>query len=60
MGLENTRPPKILERIKDCKNLLEKDNYDEAEKCIDEIENIIGNNDREVMALRNSLEFWRE
>ena len=43
-----------------CKELLEEDNYDDAEKCIDSIENIIGNNDREVLALKNSLEFWRE
>jgi predicted ATP-binding protein involved in virulence len=60
MGLENTRPPKILKKIEECKEFLEEDNYDEAEKCIDEIEGIIGNNDREVLALRNSLEFWRE
>ncbi|HHH54387.1 MAG TPA: ATP-binding cassette domain-containing protein, partial [Bacteroidetes bacterium] len=60
MGLENTRPPKILKKLEECKEFLEDDNYDEAEKCIDEIESIIGNNDREVMALRNSLEFWRE
>jgi len=60
MGLKNTRPPKILNKLEECKEFLEEDNYDEAEKCIDEIENIIGNNDREVMALRNSLEFWRK
>jgi len=60
MGLENTREPKIFEKIVTCKDFLEEDNYDDAEKCIDDIESIIGNNDREVMALRNSLEFWRE
>jgi predicted ATP-binding protein involved in virulence len=60
MGLEHTRPSNILEKIKECKEFLEDYKYDEAEKCIDNIENIIGNNDREVLALRNSLEFWRE
>ena len=60
MGLENTRPSKVLKKIKECKELLEEDKYDEAEKCIDDIEKNIGNNDREVLALRNSLEFWRE
>ena len=60
MGLENTRPPKILDKILKCKDFLEEDNYSEAEECINEIEGIIGNNDREVMALRSSLEFWSE
>ena len=60
MGLENTRPSQILQKIKDCKALLEDDKYDEAEKCIDSIESIIGSDDREILALRNSLEFWRE
>jgi len=60
MGLESTRLPEILNMIKACKELLDDDNYDEAEKCIDEIESIIGKNDSEVSALRNSLEFWRE
>lgn len=60
MGLENTRPSNILDKIKECQEFLEDDNYDEAEKCIDSIENLIGSNDKEVLALRTSLEFWRE
>jgi len=60
MGAGYTREPSITDKIVECKKLLEDDNYDEAEKLIDAIEAIIGSNDREVMALRNSLEFWRE
>ncbi len=60
MGVESSRVPEISKKILECKELLEEDNYDDAEKCIDSIENIIGNNDREVLALKNSLEFWRE
>ncbi len=60
MGVKNSRIPEISKKIEYCKELLEDDNYDEAENCIDEIENIIGNNDRDVLVLRNSLEFWRD
>jgi len=60
MGASYTREPTITKKIEECKELLNEDKYDEAEKLIDAIETIIGSNDREVMALRNSLEFWRE
>ena len=60
MGVESSRVPKISEKIEECKELLENDNYDKAENCIDEIENIIGSHDSEIVALRTSLEFWRE
>jgi len=60
MGASYTREPMISKKIKESEELLNKDKYDEAEKLIDTIEAIIGSDDREVMALRNSLEFWRE
>ena len=60
MGVESSRVPEVLTKIEHCKKLLEDDNYDEAEQCIDEIENIIGSHDSEIVALRTSLEFWRE
>jgi len=60
MGASYTREPNITNKIDECKKLLDDEKYDEAEKLIDAIEMIIGSNDREVMALRNSLEFWRE
>jgi len=59
MGASYTREPMIAKKIKESEELLNEDKYDEAEKLIDAIEAIIGSNDREVMALRNSLEFWR-
>jgi len=60
MGASYTRELTIAKKIEECKELLNEDKYDEAEKLIDAIEAIIGSDDREVMALRNSLEFWRE
>ena len=60
MEASYTRDPVISKKIEECQELLNNDKYDEAEKCIDKIESIIGDNDREVLALRNSLEFWRE
>ncbi len=60
MEASYTRDPVISKKIEECQELLNDDKYDEAEKCIDKIESIIGDNDREVLALRNSLEFWRK
>jgi len=60
MGASYTREHTISKKIKACQGLLEEDKYDEVEKCIDEIESVIGKDDREIMALRNSLEFWRD
>ena len=60
MGANYTREPTISKKIEECQKLLEEDKYDEAEKCIDEIENIIGSHDSDIVALRTSLEFWRE
>jgi len=60
MGASYTREPTITKKIEECQKLLDAEEYDKAEELIDAIETIIGSNDREVMALRNSLEFWRE
>jgi predicted ATP-binding protein involved in virulence len=60
MGVSTTRLPTISKKIKECQELLNDDKYDEAEICIDHLEKVIGENDSEIMAMRNSLEFWRE
>lgn len=60
MGASYTREPTIAKKIKECEELLNEDKYDEAEVLMDALELLIGENDSEVMSLRNSLEFWRE
>jgi predicted ATPase len=60
MGAKSTREESISQKIKECQELLNEDKYDEAEICIDNLEKVIGENDSEVLAMRNSLEFWRE
>lgn len=60
MGLSNTRLPNITKKIEKCQELLNDDKYDEAEKLIDAIEEIIGSNDSEILAMRNDIAFWRD
>jgi len=60
MGLSNTRLPNITKKIKECQELLNNDRYDEAEECINNLESTIGQNDNEVMDLRNALFFERD
>jgi len=60
MGASCTREPTIAKKIKECQELLNNDRYDETEVCIDNLENIIGSNDSEVLKLRNDLFFERE
>jgi len=60
MGATSTREVTVAKKIKECEELLNEDKYDEAEELIDALEILIGENDSEIMSLRNSLEFWRE
>lgn len=59
MGISYTREAKIIDKLKECEKLIEKEKYEEAEKAIDLLENIIGENDSEILTLRNSLAFER-
>ncbi len=59
MGTTFTRDKHINDKIKECQQLLEDEKYDEAEEGINKLEDIIGDNDSEILAIRNSLEFWR-
>lgn len=60
MGVKNLRVSEILEKFTLCQELLNNEKYDEAEECIDSLEEKIGQNDRKIMNLRNSLFFERD
>jgi len=60
MGAKSTREESISKKIKECQALLNDDKYDEAEICIDNLEKVIGENDSEILAMRNDISFWRD
>jgi len=60
MGVKNMRVLEVLEKFTNCQQLLNDEKYDEAEACINSLEEEIGKNDRQVMNLRNSLFFERD
>ncbi|MEA3490540.1 MAG: ATP-binding protein [Campylobacterota bacterium] len=60
MGIQYTREESVSKKIKECQELLNDDKYDEAEICIDTLEKVIGENDSEVLAMRNDIAFWRD
>ncbi len=60
MGSKSTREPIISKKIEECQKLLDDEKYDEAEKLIDALEKIIGENDSEILAMRNDIAFWRD
>ena len=60
MGVKNLRVSEVLEKFTNCQQLLNNEKYDEAEECINELEEEIGQNDRQIMNLRNSLFFERD
>jgi len=59
MGVKDTRHSIISKELKKCQEFLNQAQYDEAETCINNLEQIIGQNDREIMNLRNALFFER-
>jgi len=59
MGVQYTREKNILLKIEACEDLIENEEYDKAEEAINNLENIIGENDSEILTLRNSLAFER-
>jgi predicted ATP-binding protein involved in virulence len=59
MGVPYTREKNILLKIEACQDLIENEEYDKAEKAINNLEDIIGENDSEILTLRNSLAFER-
>ena len=59
MGSPYRREKDIIQKIEVCQKLIDEKKYDEAEKHIDDLENIIGSHDSEVLKLRNDLFFER-
>jgi len=59
MGLEYIRNQKISKEMDEIYQLIEDNKLEEAERKIDELEKIIGNNDNEILNLRNEIDFKR-
>jgi hypothetical protein len=59
MGVKNQRVSEVLEKFTNCQKFLNDEKYDEAEICINELEEEIGKDDKQIMSLRNSLFFER-
>ncbi len=59
MGANFTREQSINKRFDEAWEFINEQKYEEAEKAIDSIEQIIGANDSEILKLRNELFFER-
>jgi len=59
MGLEYVRNQKISKEMDEIYQLIENNKLEEAERKIDELEKVIGNNDNEILKLRNEIDFKR-
>jgi predicted ATP-binding protein involved in virulence len=59
MGTQYTREKNILNKIEECHDLIDAEKYDEADEAINNLEVVIGENDSEILTLRNNLAFER-
>ena len=59
MGVKNTRLPKIIKRFDEIQELINNQEFDKADKELDKLEYVIGDNDKDILALRNDLAFER-
>ena len=59
MGVQYTREKNILKKLDECQVLINDRRFDEAEKQIDILESIIGENDSDILKLKNDLSFER-
>jgi len=59
MGANFLREKHILDKLMECGSLINKRDFNGAEKRIDEIEAVIGAHDKEILRLRNELFFER-
>ncbi|NOQ35417.1 MAG: AAA family ATPase, partial [Methylococcaceae bacterium] len=57
MGVESFRLGAISKRIEKCQTLLNDEQYDECEQCLDDLEEEIGGDDLELLQMRNILHF---
>ena len=60
MGSQYTRSKTITDELEHCQTLLDNEKYNEVEQCINSLEARIGNDDNDIMDLRNSLFFERD
>nr|MCH9741190.1 ATP-binding protein [Campylobacterota bacterium] len=59
MGVEDTRLPKIVKRFDEIQKLINNEEFDKADEALDKLEYVIGDNDKDILALRNDLAFER-
>jgi len=59
MGVTDTRVPKITKRFNEIQELINNQEFDKAESALDKLEYVIGENDKDILALRNDLAFER-
>lgn len=59
MGVEDTRLPKITKRFEEIQALINSQEFDKADEALDKLEYVIGENDKDILALRNDLAFER-
>jgi len=59
MGVECLRNQEIVTKIKNIYKIIDKNELEKAEEEIDKLETIIGNNDIEILKLRNEIDFKR-
>ena len=59
MGVTDTRLPKITKRFEEIQELINNQEFDKADDELDKLEYVIGDNDKDILALRNDLAFER-
>ncbi len=59
MGVADTRLPKITKRFDEIQELINNQEFDKADDALDKLEYVIGENDKDILALRNDLAFER-
>ena len=59
MGVEDRRLPKITKRFEEIQALINSQKFDKADEELDKLEYVIGENDKDILALRNDLAFER-
>ncbi len=59
MGVTDIRLPKITKRFNEIQELINNQEFDKAESALDKLEYVIGENDKDILALRNDLAFER-
>ncbi|CAA6802785.1 MAG: Putative ATP-binding protein [uncultured Sulfurovum sp.] len=59
MGVEDRRLPKITKRFEEIQVLINSQKFDKADEALDKLEYVIGENDKDILALRNNLAFER-